>query len=197
MGSRTAPYLKLNPTKVHVATTYEVPIVHAFRELRELAAASGRAEAIPRHPEFQNNLILTEMERGNGVEAAAKKAQDLAIVEAEPSFEVDSWDGTVKVSALATVLTLAPAASAGVGRPYKLVCQVERISDRTVVGSVKPEQAANDEPLAGCDAAISIIIFQMDVIHRLTLSEIHPDAVTMAYGPLADFITIVREQTSG
>ena len=42
-----------------------------------------------------------------------------------------------------------------------------------------------DDPLAGCDGATSIILFQMDVIHGLTLSEIHPDAVTTAYGPLA------------
>jgi len=36
----------------------------------------------------------------------------------------------------------------------------------------------------------------MDVIHGLTLSEIHPDAVTTAYGPLADFITIAREEAA-
>jgi hypothetical protein len=32
----------------------------------------------------------------------------------------------------------------------------------------------------------------MDVRHGLTLSEIHPDAETTAYGPLADFITIAK-----
>jgi len=59
-------------------------------------------------------------------------------------------------------------------------------------GSVRPEQVPNDEPLAGCDGATSIILFQMDVIHGLTLSEIHPDAVTTAYGPLADFLAIAK-----
>ena len=130
----------------------------------------------------------------------------------------------MKVSALATVLTLAPAlaagASAGVDYPlkpnditregirglgmeqvqsalmmghrYKLVCQAEKRADGTVVGSVRPEQVPSDEPLAGCDGATSIILFQMDVIHGLTISEIHPDAVTTAYGPLADFVTIAR-----
>jgi homoserine dehydrogenase len=70
--------------------------------------------------------------------------------------------------------------------------------DGTVTGSVRPEQVPNDEPLAGCDGATSIILFQMDVIHGLTLSEIHPDAVTTAYGPPADFVTIARgEQAKG
>ena len=153
------------------------------------------------------------------------------IAETDPSFDVDGWDATVKVSALATVLTLAPAiaavASAGVDYPlkpqdiaregirgltteqvqsakmmgsrYKLVCQAEKQLDGTVVGSVKPELVRiADDPLAGCDGATSIILFQMDVIHGLTLSEIHPDAVTTAYGPLADFLTIARgEQAKG
>jgi homoserine dehydrogenase len=160
------------------------------------------------------NLILTEMERGNNFNAAVKKAQDLGIAETDPSFDVDGWDAAVKVSALATVLmdgsaplkpndiaregirglTMEAVQGAKVmGRPYKLVCQAERKSDGTVVGSVRPEQVAHDDPLAGCDGATSIILFQMDVIHGLTLSEIHPDAVTTAYGPLADFITIARD----
>src|SRR5260370_15802050 len=68
-------------------------------------------------------LILTEMEQGNSFDAAVKKAQDLGIAKTDPSFDVDGWDATVKVSALTTVLTLAPAlaagASAGVDYPLK------------------------------------------------------------------------------
>jgi hypothetical protein len=130
---------------------------------------------------------------------------------------MDGWDAAVKVSALAVVLTLAPViaavARAGVGSRYRLVCQAEKLLDGTVVGSVKPElvptpalarfarkrgASVADEPLAGCDGATSIILFQMDVIHGLTLSEIHPDAVTTAYGPLAAsrFIAIARAAPS-
>ncbi len=72
----------------------------------------------------------------------------------------------------------------------------ERKADGTVLDSMRPEQVPWDEPLAGCDGATSIILFQMDVIHGLTLSEIHPDAVTTAYGPLADFIAIARDRPS-
>jgi len=39
------------------------------------------------------------------------------------------------------------------------------------------------------DGATSIMLFQMDVIHRLTLSEIRPDAVT------TDFTAIARRQS--
>jgi homoserine dehydrogenase len=53
-----------------------------------------------------------------------------------------------------------------------------------------------DDPLACCEGATSMVLFQMNVIHGLTLSEIYSDAVTTAYGPLADLVTIAREAQS-
>jgi hypothetical protein len=102
-----------------------------------------------------------------------------------------------------------------------VVCQAERLLNSSAVGSVRPELVPiAADLLAGCDRATfkpelaaqartpapsngaegerreprcaSVILFQMAVIHELTLSEIHPDAETTAYGPLADFITIAR-----
>jgi homoserine dehydrogenase len=212
-------------------------VVHAYHELRDLAAANnvrflfeaavmGGApifslfrEALPaaKLERFRGilnsttNLILTELERGSSFEAAIKKAQDLGIAETDPSFDLDGWDATVKVSALATVLMDYPLKPKDVvregirglnpdavqsapmmGRRYKLVCQAVKHTDGTVTATVRPEQVPNDDPLAGVDGATSIVLFQMDVIHGLTLSELHPDAVTTAYGPLADLITIAR-----
>jgi homoserine dehydrogenase len=183
------------------------PIFSLFREALP-AAQLTRLRGILNST---TNLILTEMENGATFDQAVKKAQDMGIAETDPSFDVDGWDATVKVSALATVLMDFPlkpaaiqregirgltaeviAAARMMGRPYKLVCQAERRTDGTVTGSVRPEQVPLDDPLARCDGATSIIMFQTDVIHGLTLSELHPDAITTAYGPLADFITIAK-----
>ncbi len=222
---------------VHFVTANKGPVVHAFHELRELAAANGvrflhEAAVMGGAPIFSlfrealpaakllsfrgilnstTNLMLTAMEQGASFDQAVKQAQDLGIAETDPSFDVDGWDAAVKVSALATVLMDYPLQPADIARdgiraltpdalrsarmmsrPYKLVCQAQRHSDGTVTGSVRPEQVSSDDPLAGCDGATSIIVFQMDVIHALTLSELHPDAVTTAYGPLADLIAIAR-----
>ncbi|MCC7361915.1 MAG: homoserine dehydrogenase [Anaerolineales bacterium] len=224
---------------VHVVSANKGPVVHAYHELRDLAASKGVRflheaavmggapifslfrEALPaaRLLSFRGilnsttNLMLTEMEHGAGFDQAVKKAQDMGIAETDPSFDVDGWDATVKVSALATVLmdyALKPEAvqregirgltpevlstARLLGRPYKLVCQAERRPDGTVAASVRPEQVPLDDPLARCDGATSILLFQMDVIHGLTLSELHPDAITTAYGPLADFITLARRR---
>ncbi len=156
------------------------------------------------------NLIITEMENGLTFDQAVKKAQELGIAETDPSADVDGWDAAVKVSALATVLMDTPLkpqdveregirgltpeivqAARGEGKPYKLVCQAERGEDGMVRASVRPAQIPIADPLASVRGASSIIQFQMDTLYGLTLSEQDPDAVTTAYGPLADFITAV------
>lgn len=159
------------------------------------------------------NLIITEMENGLTFDAAVKKAQDLGIAETDPSADVDGWDAAVKVSALATVLMGVPvkpqdvkpqgirsltpesvSAARAAGLPYKLVCQAERSADGHVTASVRPEQVSLTDPLASVRGASSIIQFQMDTLYGLTLSEQDPDAMTTAYGPLADFITIAQSE---
>jgi homoserine dehydrogenase len=215
--------------------------VHAYRELRDLAAAKGRRflfeatvmggapifslfrEALPaanlkRFRGILNsttNLILTEMEAGLSFEQAVKKAQDHGIAETDPSFDVDGWDAAVKVSALATVLMETPLKPQDVqregirgltqervqaarqsGRPFKLVCQAGRIETEgrvAIAASVRPEQVAASDPLASVNGPNSVVTFEMDTLYSLTLSEQNPDAITTAYGPLADFITAVRD----
>jgi homoserine dehydrogenase len=155
------------------------------------------------------NLMLSEMEAGLTFEQAVKSAQDLGIAETDPSADVDGWDAAVKVSALATVLMdvrlspqqvqrvgirdLSPRAvqaARAEGRPYKLVCQAERGAAGQVSASVLPQQIALDDPLASVRGASSIITFELDTLHGLTLKEEEPNAATTAYGPFADFITI-------
>lgn len=161
------------------------------------------------------NLIITEMENGLTFDEAVKKAQDLGIAETDPSNDVDGWDAAVKVSALATVLmdtsvkpqdvqregirALTPEivqAAREAGQPYKLICQAEHGEDGKVTASVRPMQIPLSDPLASVRGASSMIQFQMDTLYGLTLSEQDPDAITTAYGPLADFITIAKSESN-
>jgi len=114
----------------HAITANKGPLVHAYAELRDLAAAKGRRflfestvmdgapifslfrEALPganllRFRGILNsttNFILSEMEAGRSFDDALKQAQAIGIAETDPSADVDGWDAAVKVSALATVL---------------------------------------------------------------------------------------------
>jgi homoserine dehydrogenase len=113
----------------HAITANKGPIVHAYRELRDLAKACGKQflfestvmDGVPIFSLFDQlpaihlqgfhgilnsttNVILSEMEKGLTLDAALKKAQDLGIAETDASHDIDGWDAAVKTAALITVL---------------------------------------------------------------------------------------------
>ncbi len=115
---------------MHVATANKGTVVHAYHELKALAAQKGRnfffestvMDGAPIFSLFRGalpgaklkafrailnsttNLILTRMENGDSFEGAVKYAQQIGIAETDPSGDVDGWDAAIKVAALATVL---------------------------------------------------------------------------------------------
>jgi homoserine dehydrogenase len=114
----------------HAITANKGPVVHAYKELKALAAARDRRfyfestvmdgapifslhrEALPASDlrAFQGilnsttNLILTRMEAGETFEQAVAHAQSIGIAETDPSGDVDGWDAAIKVAALVTVM---------------------------------------------------------------------------------------------
>jgi len=119
---------------MHAITANKGPVVHAYRQLTDLAAIKGRRfyfesavmdgapvfsmfrEALPAAQlrSFQGilnsttNLILTRMEGGESFEQAVAYAQRIGIAETDPSGDIDGWDAAVKVAALVTVLMGVP-----------------------------------------------------------------------------------------
>lgn len=136
----------------HAISANKGPIVHAYRELRDLARAKGRKflfestvmDGTPIFSMFPHslpavelrgfrgilnsttNVVLTEMEKGLTLEQAVRRAQEIGVAETDPSDDLDGWDAAVKVAALAIVL---------MDVPIKLE-EIERIGIRTV----SPEQ---------------------------------------------------------
>ena len=113
----------------HAITANKGPIVHAYRELRDLAASQNKRflfestvmDGVPIFSFFDQlptihlrgfhgilnsttNVILTEMENGLTFEEALKKAQSLGIAETDATHDIDGWDAAVKTAALITVL---------------------------------------------------------------------------------------------
>lgn len=119
---------------MHAITANKGPVVHAYRELKELAQSKGRKfyfestvmDGAPIFSLFRGslpaaqlkgfrgilnsttNLILTRMENGESLEDAIAYAQSIGIAETDPSGDVDGWDAAVKVAALVTVLMNLP-----------------------------------------------------------------------------------------
>ena len=118
----------------HAISANKGPVVHAYRGLRDLAAAKGRkfffeSAVMDGTPIFSlfphslpavelrgfrgilnsnTNVVLTEMERGASLDEAVKKAQELGVAETDPSDDLDAWDPAAKVAALVIVLMGVP-----------------------------------------------------------------------------------------
>jgi homoserine dehydrogenase len=133
---------------MHAITANKGPVVHAYRELTNLALARGRrflfeSTVLDGAPIFAlsrnclpgarllgfkgilnstTNLILTHMEEGESFNQAVAYAQSIGMAETDPSGDVDGWDSAIKVAALVTVL---------MGTPFKPQ-QVDRQGIRTI-----------------------------------------------------------------
>ena len=117
----------------HAITANKGPIVHAYRELRDLAVARGKRflfestvmDGMPIFSLFDQlpaihlqgfhgilnsttNVILGEMEQGLIFDEALKKAQSLEVAETDATHDIDGWDAAVKTAALITVLMDVP-----------------------------------------------------------------------------------------
>jgi homoserine dehydrogenase len=117
----------------HAITANKGPIVHAYRELRDLAAAKEKKflfestvmDGVPIFSFFDQmpaihlqgfhgilnsttNVILGEMENGLTFDEALKKAQALGVAETDATHDIDGWDAAVKTAALITVLMDVP-----------------------------------------------------------------------------------------
>ena len=115
---------------MHAITANKGPVVHAYNQLTEIAAAKDRKfffestvmDGAPIFSLFRTalpgaqlhafkgilnsttNLILTRMEGGEDFDQAVAYAQKIGIAETDPSGDIDGWDAAVKVAALVTVL---------------------------------------------------------------------------------------------
>ncbi len=117
----------------HAITANKGPIVHAYRELRDLAANRGKRflfestvmDGVPIFSLFDQlpairlqgfhgilnsttNVILSEMEEGMSFDEALKKAQELGIAETDATYDIEGWDAAVKTAALINVLMGVP-----------------------------------------------------------------------------------------
>jgi homoserine dehydrogenase len=117
----------------HAITANKGPIVHAHRELRDLAASNGKRflfestvmDGVPIFALFDQlpvvhlqgfhailnsttNVILGGMEQGLTFDEALKKAQQLGVAETDATHDIDGWDAAVKTAALINVLMDVP-----------------------------------------------------------------------------------------
>jgi homoserine dehydrogenase len=222
----------------HAITANKGAVVYGYDELSKLAADGGKcfffeSTVLDSAPVFSlfretlpavklrafsgifnstSNVIIETMEAGRSFDEGVKMAQELGITETDPAHDVDGWDATVKVCALAKVLMKLPLkpsevrregirnlstqrlqAARAEGKPYKLVARAKLAENGcSLNASVKPEQVASTDPLANVRGTSLAVHLELDMMPGLTITSHRPSLQSTAYGLLADFINAVR-----
>jgi homoserine dehydrogenase len=223
----------------HAITANKGTVVYGYDELTEFAAQAGKrflfeATVLDSAPVFSlfretlpavklrgfsgvfnstTNVILEAMETGRSFDEGVKAAQELGVAETDPSHDVDGWDSTVKICALAAVLLKTPLkphevrregirglsasmlqAARAEGKPFKLVARARVGADGSVQAAVNPEQLALGDPLSCVRGTSLAAHFELDMMPGLTIMSHRPNLQSTAYGLLADFINAVKDE---
>ena len=225
-------------TGSHAISANKGSLVYGYQELNEIARRQGKrflfeSAVLDSAPVFSlfrealpavnlrgfsgvfsstTNVIIETMEAGRSFEEGLKTAQELGVTETDASHDIDGWDATVKVCALASVLMDTPLkptevsregiralnlkqvqAARAEGKPFKLIARAKRAPDGKIVASVRPEQIVATDPLSGVRGTSLAIHFELDMMPGLTITSHRPNLQSTAYGLLADFINAVRK----
>ena len=221
----------------HAITANKGVLVHGYQDLAALARTRGKrllfeSAVLDSAPVFSlfretlpavklrgfsglfsstTNVIIETMEAGRSFEEGLKTAQELGVTETDASHDIDGWDATVKVCALANVLMNVPLKPAEVhregirelthrtvqaaraeGKPFKLMARAKLTGDGKVAATVRPEQILASDPLGNVRGTSLGIHFELDMMPGLTITSHRPNLQSTAYGLLADFINAVK-----
>lgn len=238
-GQPATDYLRaVLESGAHAITANKGALVYGYSELNALARSKGKcflfeATVLDSAPVFSlfretlpaaklrgfsgifsstTNVIIETMEAGRSFEEGLKTAQELGVTETDPSHDIDGWDSTVKICALASVLMNVPVkpiavnregirdlsprrvqAARAEGKPFKLVARARLAGDGKLAATVRPEQIAASDPLGNVRGTSLAIHFELDMMPGLTITSHRPNLQSTAYGLLADFINAVRK----
>lgn len=219
----------------HVATANKGPAAFAYADLRDEAHAAGvsflfEGAVMDGIPIFNlvretlpavevlgfrgvvnstTNHILSALEDGDQFAPALARMQQLGIAEADPSLDVDGWDGAAKTAALANVLmdaritphlvtrTGLDAGSAAAarravehGRRLRLVASAARAADGTVQASVAPVELATGDLLAGLRGQANALVLRTDLLGEIAICQLDGSLTQTAYALVSDLVTI-------
>ncbi len=224
-----------------VVTANKGPIAYAYRELRNRARSRGvrfrfEGTVMDGAPIFSlvertlpgcqvtgltgilnstSNYVLTEMSRGRSMQEAIEDARKMGIAEADPSLDIDGWDATAKITALANVLMDADKnpknvdrkgireigiddmkAAADHGKRIKLIATAGVLGEDIAL-RVRPELIGPDSPFWSVEGTSSALTISTDFMGELTIYENNPGLTQTAYAVFSDLLLVVESIRSG
>lgn len=223
-------------SKMHVITANKGPIAFAYDRLESLARSRNvklrfEGTVMDGTPVFNlaektlqgcevirlegilnstSNYVLTEMSKGRSLDDAVKEAQRRGIAEADPSLDLEGWDASAKIVALANVLMgagMTPlevdregimgisqediADATAAGEKIRLVAKAER-KDSDVEATVTPVRIGSDSPFWSVDGTSSALTISTDLMGDVTILETNPAVTQTAYAVFSDMLLIAE-----
>lgn len=219
-----------------VITANKGPIAWAYDELRDMARARGvhlrfEGTVMDGTPVFNlvektlpgceilgltgilnstSNFVLHQMALGKSMDEAVKEAQSRGFAEADPSLDIDGWDASAKITALANVLMDADTnpkkverkgvrdlsrtdidRAAAQGKKIKLVARATR-DGGSVKLEVKPEHIGPESVFWAVDGTSSALTISTDLMGDVTVVESNPTVAQTAYAVFSDLLLTVE-----
>lgn len=159
------------------------------------------------------NFILQQLENGRNNDQAIEEAQRLQLAEADPSMDVDGWDGAAKICALSNILmnahrtprdvevhsishiTLADIESARKrNAKIKYLCTAQKDASGNVKLRVKPELLHPDDPFFNVNGTSTALTLYTDLAGELSIVQTDPGILQTAYGVYSDLITLIKRR---
>lgn len=184
------------------------PIFNLFKECLH----GNRVSKITGILNGTSNFVLTQLERGVTIEDAIKEAQAMGLAEADPSMDIDGFDGAAKISALANVvmdantnpkmvaiesmrsvvmedLVLAKLA----GCKIKYFCEAIKDPITNEINlRVYPKRVNQDDYMSNVNGTSAAITFVTDLAGEITIIQTDPGITQTAYGIYSDLFTIMK-----
>ncbi len=224
-----------------VITANKGPIAYAYKDLRALARSKGvhfrfEGTVMDGTPVFNlvektlpgcqilgiegilnstSNYVLTEMSRGRELQEAVKDAQARGFAEADPSLDIDGWDASAKIAALANVLMEAGSnpkkvEREGIGKITEVDLKnasesgkkMRSIATASIEGEevrlqVRPTLVDSSSVFWPIDGTSSAVTLKTDLMGDITVSEINPSVTQTAYAILSDLLLITESIRCG
>lgn len=222
---------------MHVITANKGPLAYHSRRLRDKAAACGKlflyeTIVLDGTPTFNmvqdtlhgnkilgirgilngtSNFVLDQLEHGAGYDDAIKEAQRIQLAEADPTMDVDGWDGAAKICAMANILmdadlnprqanvtSMRNVSYADIEEARKAGCKIKYICeakyDETgkVMLSVKPQWISRDDVFCNVNGTSAAITLYTDLAGELSIIQTAPTILQTAYGVYSDLITLMK-----
>jgi homoserine dehydrogenase len=209
------PELRGEAAAAGLALRYEATLMDCLPALalREAFVPLGSVESFAAIVNSTSNFVLDAMASGRSPEAAVAEAQQLGIAEADPSADLDGWDGAFKAAILAQLLldravraddveriglaAVSPddlASAEAAGERVRVVARGRRDSSAVTVAPERVPAASLFGATNGFSMALAV---ETQYAGRLEIALVDPHVEQTAYAILLDLLAIDRAVRAG